>query len=774
MNPSGLVESVVATGVVEAAVLVWFLVVAAFVGDLLVRRIVPRDAGTVERLMFSCGVGLGTLGLLTLLLGSLGLFHGWLFKGLFGVLSIYSVYCVIGVRMRVMPEVFREASERPGKTIRTLSWLAAALAIFSLGVGLVAALGPETEFDALNHHLGTVRLFLIAHGIVQTPSMAWAAHPLLVEMLYAFAWLAGNQLLAKLVHFGLGLLIALACYLFCRHYLSRAAGWLSAAVFVCSPIVLYLLQSAYIDLGLAFFGFLSVWAFYNWLNSRHTGWLVLSGVFCGFCLGVKYFGAVVPISLVGYWAWILLHARLRRGPANGGRFFAGLVRLAPFVAVSLLLLAPWLVKNLVLFGNPVAPFLADRISTDFLAAEDYRHLSALTSTWGGLEGGIVDYLRSPWLLTFKPEIFVGSIGPVFLLFLPLALVLGLRERVLRHIGFCALAQFVLIVAATRNVRYFVVILPLLSVLLAGGLFPSRTSSRRRCLAAAVVLAACIFQLPWFLHLWEDHPTLVVSPGKMRVFTSDEERRRQLDLWLGPGSARMYDFLDRNLPAGGRVLALTPVYQALTDRTVIMAPNSALSSRLSLQAVDAARVTAGLRIVQLEVGKDRAETGRFWRIRVPIVGDSGFEAVVRFFYRESMPLEIPVFDRREQSASGETMVLIDLGVKRRVDHVHVWLPEKPAAQSILLESSGGAGNLQDLQTWKRTPTTQKKLPERLLTRQDLIANMKNSRVLYVVVQDVAPLRFLLSFFEQGGAEKDFRRLAMIGNYRVYELSDTGGQ
>ena len=699
MNLSGAIESLAATGVVEAALLVWFLLAAAFLGDLLVRRLVPPDTEHVERLAFSAAVGLGFLGLATLLLGALGLLYGWLFKSLFGILSIYCLWRLLArgghfslaprsdwksnrrrPERAVEPSDSQEPSDRPTALV---SWIAAGFVLFTLALALVAALGPETEFDALNHHLGTVRLFLTAKRIGQTPSMAWAAHPLLVEMLYAFAWLVGDQLLAKLVHFGLGFLTAAACYLFCRHYLSRAAGWLSAAVFLGSPIVLYLMQAAYIDLGLAFFGFLSTWSFYNWLRSSHRGWLVLSALLGGLCLGTKYFGAVVPLSLAGYLIWTFVRNRSRgvaQVSSEGDKGDAArslpdvpsgaLIHLVAFVAITFLLFSPWLVKNFLLFGNPVAPFLADRIPTSFLTGEDYRQLSALTASWGGLQGGLLDYLRSPWLLTMKPELFVGSIGPLFLIFLPLAVIFGFRNRTLRYLGFCALVEYGLLLVATRNVRYFVVVLPLLSVLVAGALFPGRSVSRLRSGLGFVMLLVCFLQLPWFVRLWEDHPALVVSPAKFRLLLSGKERNEQLDRWLGEGSAQLYEFLDRRIPEGGRVLALTPLYQALTDRTVIMAPNSSMSSRLSLQAIDAARVAAGMRIVEIQAGDEgHGVKARLWRIRATgRRAASELDPVVRFFYVDSSPLEIPVFDRRLTRSSEELAVAADLGTERRVDRV----------------------------------------------------------------------------------------------------------
>jgi hypothetical protein len=116
------------------------------------------------------------------------------------------------------------------------------------------------------------------------------------------------------------------------------------------------------------------------------------------------------------------------------------------------------------------------------------------------------------------------------------------------------------------------------------------------------------------------------------------------------------------------------------------------------------------------------------------------------------------------------VTLDLGTDRRVDQLHVWLPESLASQSILLESSDDAGPLPAAHIWKPVVVRQKPLPGRAVTRTQLIDEMKKSKTLHVVVQDIPSLRFLVSFFEQGGEAGGFRRLAAFGNYRVYAVRD----
>jgi len=58
------------------------------------------------------------------------------------------------------------------------------------------------------------------------------------------------------------------------------------------PAFLLLSSGGYVDIGLAFYSFLSLYAILLWRMNPRRGLLILSGALAGFALGIKYTGAI--------------------------------------------------------------------------------------------------------------------------------------------------------------------------------------------------------------------------------------------------------------------------------------------------------------------------------------------------------------------------------------------------------------------------------------------------------------------------------------------------
>jgi hypothetical protein len=92
---------------------------------------------------------------------------------------------------------------------------ALAAALVSLPLFLLA-LSPHAPWDAAAYHLALPKHFIAAGGFRPVPMNVYSNWPLGTELLFAVAMLVQDHVLAKLLHFGFGLLSLHAVFLACR------------------------------------------------------------------------------------------------------------------------------------------------------------------------------------------------------------------------------------------------------------------------------------------------------------------------------------------------------------------------------------------------------------------------------------------------------------------------------------------------------------------------------------------------------------------------------
>jgi hypothetical protein len=183
-------------------------------------------------------------------------------------------------------------------------------------------------------------------------------------------------------------------------------------------MVLSLGTWAYNDLALAFYSAAAVYLFGFWLwrtdPAYHTP-LLLAGVLAGLAMSLKYTSIITPLLLIGLLLWPYRHDwRSAWRPWLMFALPAGLV------------VAPWLIKNWLLTGNPVYPFL---LAGQFW--DSYR-AAAYGETGTGIGLNPIAILRLPYDLTIglQDASQDGLTGPLFLASLPLMLAYSASR--LRH------------------------------------------------------------------------------------------------------------------------------------------------------------------------------------------------------------------------------------------------------------------------------------------------------------------------------------------------------
>ena len=343
-----------------------------------------------------------------------------------------------------------------------------------LSVSILAYVPPVSR-DALTHHLAVPKLWIENGKMVAFPQLPFSYYPMNLDLLYAIPMIFGNDILPKYIHFLFALLTGWLIYLYLIRRIGRLYSFLAVLLFLSTPIILKLSINVYVDLGLIFFAWASIYFLFAWARSpKSNSYLVLSAILCGLGLGTKYNGMIVLFLLTLFVPIVYIRSgdpgRHKAGPAIGYAIL--------FLMIALTVFSPWMIRNARLTGNPIHPLFGNRIgNTPVSESSTITNMSMkpwvqrkLIYRESALETALI-----PIRIFFQgkddnPQFFDGKLNPI-LLFFPIVLFLGRRhpDAQLR------LEQFILSVFSIlyllyasfmvdMRIRYIAPIIPPLSIL----------------------------------------------------------------------------------------------------------------------------------------------------------------------------------------------------------------------------------------------------------------------------------------------------------------------
>jgi hypothetical protein len=516
------------------------------------RALLQRVAGTetlnsLERFSFSFGLGLGLLGYAVFGLAALGFLRQGAVMGLTvfllagGILGNRDLwpFPLKGARRGTG---FRRRFMALGLTRPGTALLAAAVILVLLFHGF-HALAPEIFYDSLVHHLALPSLYAMEGGFVPTPTNAYSGIPMHTEMLYTWALLVDDEILAKLIHWSLGLGLAAAMLGLAQRRKTPGAGWLACLVFFSSPLVGLNLWKTAIDGSSSFFVFLAVQALMLSLpdSDRFAARLrVLAAVFTGLAMATKYTNW--PMALV-LWLCLLGTRTSWRASLSFGLIAAACV-------------APWVAKNIFFTGNPIFPFFHDLWQPDAVYPVNWRGFQghAGLRRWGDIlsagPGAILTVLAHPWTLTMQGFSIADFLGPAFLIGLP-ALILFRPQTVEGRLWrWVFLGMWMAWWPVTSLVRFFMPGLALLSVWIGLAVSEARSQTLRRTLTGVFVAAALanVASLTGVAHRMGAWPYLVGRQSKASYLAHVHQ------FYSAPYYASAA-WINANAPAQARVLVV---------------------------------------------------------------------------------------------------------------------------------------------------------------------------------------------------------------------------
>jgi hypothetical protein len=436
-----------------------------------------------ERIALAYGLGAAPLGGITLIVGRQGWLDPWFIR--IG-LAVLAALPIVRLGLRAMRSGTRLAEEEPPpkRAGDPLARLFVLLIAPFVVITMLGSMLPSVDFDVLEYHLEGPKEYFQAGRIQFLPHNVYTNMPFDVEMLHLLGmsvmgdwwWgaLAGQLLIALFGPATAVLIHATASRV------STRAGWIAALVYLSTPWVYRFGIIAYVEGPLCFYHMALAWAWFARPTDRERGpgrsWTLL-GLLAGGAMGCKYtslVSAVIPLGLLA-----MADGCRRRSPR-------------PLLSFGLgwgLVMAPWLIKNLVDTGNPVYPlgyrYFHGRGWDEAMEAKWRAAHGPKPFSWRALADSIVDVAgRSDWqsplyvalapLALVRPGArrmalvlwaYVAWIFATWFLMThrldrfwlpllpPLAVLAGLGADWIRHAGWTALLSAILAISLLANLAY---------------------------------------------------------------------------------------------------------------------------------------------------------------------------------------------------------------------------------------------------------------------------------------------------------------------------------
>lgn len=473
-----------------------------------------RFDSSVLQFAFCAALGLALISYLVFVLATLrlissrSLFHLTFVLGSIGLLN--SVF--------VLPPILRDYR----KSIRFPS-LREVLVLFLFLVYviwiLLCVVLPSSNRDEIIYHLEIPKQILQAGGMVFSPDNIHAYFPQLGEMLFLLGLGTAGEVGAKLYHVLAGFLLTSGLYGFSRYYLSKQNALLACALFWTVPSVMLIMPWAYVDLLYALYTFLAIATLLEYFKTGRWRWAVFAGIMAGCASATKYTGLQFLILLECI--LLLEHIVKRRRTWPSAAFI---------LAVSALpLIAPYLFRNWQATGWPLFPF---KIGGFILhPGINWDHERArLSLRWLLLYGAplgketIGHLLLSPVLVFVTGrfnsfEFFDGVIGPLFLL-IPFLLARVPKPESVKWLSLFSVVFLYYWAFTTKQVRFLIPLLPVLSFLLAYGV----AEMKNRLLYGLVFVFLAVNLVIGGGEVWKKNPL----PFWLGKESQDEYLSRQIE------------------------------------------------------------------------------------------------------------------------------------------------------------------------------------------------------------------------------------------------------
>ncbi|MEW6556906.1 MAG: phospholipid carrier-dependent glycosyltransferase [Elusimicrobiota bacterium] len=444
-------------------------------------------ASPLEEIVFAVGLGLGLIAYIIFLLGISGLLY---FLPIVAIILFFTVFGFLDFKKNPVKFVIKK-----GK-LSLLDIFVAGILLVAMLINLAGALSPEIFYDSLVYHLAVPNYYKLHNKMLNMPYVFYSNLPLVHGMLYTAGLVIKDETLPKLINYSAGVISCLVLFSIAIKYFNFRIGLWASLIFYTITHVMISAWSCGTEMMLTFFGMLSFYSIANYNKERNKNgeknWLVLSAIFAGLAMGVKYTGLFVALGVFAIYVFsekkLIVFNPLKIAK---NIFVWGLI--------SSVIVMPWLVKNYIYKKNPVYPFMNEVFPKD--PHSDYGKLKHFTNETRQFEKiEIKNWVKHPWLITMGKVPNSENFTPLFLFLIPLFLFFPRPPVVLKY----AIVYFVVVWLtwsfSSTMIRFMMPAFPVAGLIISSYLNVDFYKSLKKILCW-VVLVVCLINVYWSARIY---------------------------------------------------------------------------------------------------------------------------------------------------------------------------------------------------------------------------------------------------------------------------------
>jgi len=512
---AGIIDPIVGAVAAGAVLISWFGL------GMMVNRFLPmtRQPGDSHVLEIAKAIAAGSI------LWSLV----WFFLGLAGAYSTIAavVVTIIGIVLAVIGIGRLRAAKDESRTpepATMLDRILLLLAAASVALAFIACLAPPIAKDTLLYHFAVPKAFIAQHSSAVIEGNIASYLALGTEMHVVWAMLIGGVYSVRAGEAAAGATV----FLFFPVLIAAVFGWarelniqrtpalLAAATVAVIPTAFHVASSGYIDLTLALYVTLGVYAFERWRKTSEISTLIFAAIFLGGALAVKLTAVFVFAALL---LVLLVAARGESSPGKLIGYGVAAMILAGVIA------SPWYLRDWATTGSPMFPFYMSvwKGTAPGWDVERSALFQMMNSQYGGAADAPVNYLTAPlrFSLAAQPEdarLYDGVLGASFLIGLPLVIAGFWRRKLSPSIA--AMAAVIGVVYlfwlfSSPQLRYLLPIAPLAAIVVAATIDSFGDGALRKVSIYALAASSVLCVATSFAWFCQKAPLRVVLGGETR-------------------------------------------------------------------------------------------------------------------------------------------------------------------------------------------------------------------------------------------------------------------
>lgn len=506
-----------------------------------------RMCDAITAMWISVITGLGSLSVITLILGLYGFLKVTLFIFILLFFAVLGIY--LGVK-NLIPIV--QSGLIRTKTIKTPAIILIIIIVSTLfWIFLTHALMPPHEWDEIAYHLALSKIYVQSEKIHYIPSIVTSNWPLNNTMLFCITLMFGADIAPHLLMLAMTILILFGLVYFGRKFSDLYVGLVAATLFITIPLTKRLAGTGLIDVSMGLYGIAALVSLELWRSNKNKFWLIYCGLNAGFFAGTKLTGT----ALIFIIAILILWQHLSVDQIKTKALIQSSIS---FGLTALMVLIPWYMRSLLFTGNPIYPFgysIFDGRNWDALGAE-YHSTMQMQLFSPILPRNIVGLGKTMGLMLIQPQTlggYNGGLGVIIpICFFLSIFLLGSSPRwIVTNIIVGVLFFIAWFFFASLQLRYLLPIAPIMawsSAFLILQFYRKNYQKRSRVLIILILSVFIFFDWPW-IKINEVGLLINRLPYLSGQITREQWLESEIDIYPA------FKYANNNLPQESKILLL---------------------------------------------------------------------------------------------------------------------------------------------------------------------------------------------------------------------------